>query len=93
MRATPSTEHQRPSAKGQRTRTSEGHRLTTGSVGVPIVSVAPAATGPDISWETYIPNPATLTPYISALNCQRTDQTVTVPSEDGGTRQINVRRC
>lgn len=68
-------------------------RLTTGTVGVPVVSVAPAATGPDISWETYIPNPATLTPYISALNCQRHEQTVTVPSEDGGTRQVNVRRC
>ena len=51
------------------------------------------ATRPDISWEAYMPNPATLTPYISALNCQRHDQTVTVPSEDGGTRQINVRRC
>lgn len=53
----------------------------------------PANTGPYISWETNIPNPGTLTPYISALNCQRHDQTMTVPSEDGGTRQINVRRC
>jgi hypothetical protein len=61
-------------------------RLTTSS----IVS-GPA--GPYISWETDIPDPATLTPYISALNCRRTDQIVTVPSEDGGTRQINVRRC
>jgi hypothetical protein len=51
------------------------------------------ATAPDIYWETYVPNPATLTPYISALNCQRHDQTVTVPSEGGGTSQISVRRC
>jgi hypothetical protein len=68
-------------------------RLTTGSVGLPVVPVAPAATGPDNYWETYIANPATLTPYISALACQRNEQTVTLPSEDGGTRQINVRRC
>lgn len=53
----------------------------------------PANTGPYISWETDIPNPATLTPYISALNCQRHDQTVIVPSEGGGTSQVNVRRC
>ena len=27
------------------------------------------------------------------LDCKRTRQTVTVPSEDGGTRQILVTRC
>jgi hypothetical protein len=59
-------------------------RLTTGTVGLP---------GPDVYSETFIPNPPTLTPYISALSCQRHLQTVTVPSEAGGTIQINVRRC
>jgi len=62
-------------------------RLSTGSI------VSFPDTGPYISWETDIPDPGTLTPYISALNCRRHDETVTVPSEDGGTRQINVRRC
>jgi hypothetical protein len=59
--------------------------LATGSVGLP--------TGRDIFTETFVTNPPTLTPYISALACQRHEQTVTVPAEDGGTRQINVRRC
>jgi len=30
-------------------------------------------------------------PYV--LNCRRSQETVTVPSEEGGTRQIVVRRC
>jgi phospholipase/lecithinase/hemolysin len=68
-------------------------RLTTGSVGLPVVPVAPADTGPDNYWQTYVTNPPTLTPYVSALSCQRHEQIVTVPSEDGGTRQVNVRRC
>ena len=43
--------------------------------------------------ETFIPNPPTLTPYVSALACQHYEQTVTVPTEGGGTQQIVVRRC
>ena len=68
-------------------------RLTTGSVGLPVVPVAPPATGPNIFSEAFIPNPATLTPYISALDCQHHEQAATVPSEGGGTQQINVKRC
>ena len=63
------------------------NRLTTGNV------AAPAATGPDISTFTFIPDPATLTPYIWALSCQHHEQTGTVPSEGGGAQQITVRRC
>jgi hypothetical protein len=63
------------------------------SVAVPVVAVAPANTGTEISSYYYMSNPPTLTPYVSALSCQHHEEVVTVPSEDGGTRQIFVRRC
>jgi hypothetical protein len=28
-----------------------------------------------------------------ALTCQRTEQVVTVPAEEGGTRDIKITRC
>jgi len=68
-------------------------RLTTGSVGLPVVPVAPADTGPDLYNETFIRNPASLTPYISAIGCQHREQTGVVPSEGGGIQQITVNRC
>ncbi len=68
-------------------------RLTTGAVAIAVLPVAPAATETYTYWDTYIPNPATLTPYTSAIICLHSEQSVTVPSEAGGTSQINVRRC
>jgi hypothetical protein len=68
----------------QRVSALEQQMETTGTIGQP---------GPDVYTETFIANPATLTPYISELSCRRHEQTVIVPSEDGGIRQINVRRC
>jgi len=35
----------------------------------------------------YVPEPP------QALSCHRSEQTVTVPAESGGTRQITVQRC
>jgi hypothetical protein len=50
--------------------------------------------------ESYIPvggtPPETLAPYVPpprSLNCERSRETVSVPSEFGGERRINVTRC
>lgn len=37
--------------------------------------------------ETFVPEPK------RAVGCNRSEETVTVPSEDGGTRQIKMIRC
>jgi len=63
------------------------------SAAVPVVAVSPANTGTQISTYTYMPDPPTLTPYVSALSCQHHEEVVTVPTENGGTQQVTVRRC
>lgn len=57
-----------------------------------IVAVPPYAPTADM---TYTPAPTVV--YVplppQALTCHRSRQTVTVPAEAGGTRQITVTRC
>lgn len=44
--------------------------------------------------ETYtVPTPTVVVPPPAPLTCHRTVQTVTVPVEGGGTRQITITRC
>jgi hypothetical protein len=55
------------------------------------------ATAPYVSDDAGTGFPAGTVVYVRelprALSCQSSQQVVTVPSEDGGTREITIRRC
>ena len=57
------------------------------------VDVAPYPTDVPSSLGYFPPMAYFLTGLPHGLNCRRSQETVTVPSEQGGTRQILVRRC
>ena len=40
-----------------------------------------------------VPVVAPLAPSLPALNCKYSQETRTVPSEDGGTKQVTITRC
>jgi hypothetical protein len=57
-----------------------------------IVAVSPYA--PDEAMTYTTPEPVVFVPILQrALSCHKSKQTVTVPSEDGGTREITITRC
>lgn len=53
--------------------------------------VAMPAEDPEMA-VTYV-TPITVAPPPAALTCHRSEQVVTVPAEEGGTRDIRITRC